>query len=435
MKKRDQKTILYSFGALVLSAALLPIFIIPALAESDPEPVSPALNILAEENSMAKAAIIGNEISFSADDFSRATNLSSIDSITVTEIPPITDGELRLGNKVLTGKTTIRTSNLDLLSYTPSKANINRSSFEFRVNSSPVDIKCDLFFLDKYNASPTLDVASDASLQVSSHSNITLYGTLPFHDPEGDKTVVDIVSYPKKGLLIMTDRENGEYMYIPKKNFAGKDEFRYVVRDIYGNYSASATVSLTINKQRTSVTYADMIGRAGYNDAITVTENGIMSGSQIGNELFFRPSGTVTREEFLVMAMNSLGMREVSDVDKTVFSDDADISDSMKGHVKVAYELGYIKGERNKNGELCFYPDRAITRAEAACIVASMIDAATPTVKPVFNDERDIPSYAAASIYSLNYMGIMTAFDGSFSPLDDLSRIEAAKIMAALLKY
>ena len=242
MRKRIKNIFISTLAAI----AVLPVFIFPTNASTVKEPVSPALYVLANEYSMAKATLVGRDLLFTVDDFRRSTNLSKIDSITITKLPPITDGELRLGNKVLTDQTTISVNNLDLLTYSQSSANINTTTFEFRVNSSPVDIPCKLYFLDKYNECPTLKEATDMSLEVSAQSNSAFFGTLPFSDPDNDKAFVEIVSYPKHGLLILTNKEKGTYTYIPSKNFSGTEEFSYVARDIYGNYSASAKVSLII---------------------------------------------------------------------------------------------------------------------------------------------------------------------------------------------
>ena len=170
-----------------------------------------------------------------------------------------------------------------------------------------------------------------------------------------------------------------------------------------------------------------------YNAALTMTENGIMSGTQVGLNTYFYPDRTVTREDFIVMAMNSLGMRKLTQVDKTVFADDSDISASARDYVGAAYELGYIKGELDGSGALCFYPDREITKAEAACILSKMINAATPTVTPIFSDAEDIPTWAASSIYSLSYMGILTATDGNIAPPSKLTRGDTAVILSALM--
>ena len=419
-------------GAVLLSSALIfPLSLNVAAAES--APVSVGLYVLAEQSDMAMAGLSGNGVSFEREDFMRAMNLSRIDSVTVTKAPPMTDGELRLGNTVVTSGLTIGGASLSELVYIPSGADIKNSSFRFSVNGSPVDMECNLYILDSFNQCPTLSSASKNYLNVSTHRNVTLYGALPCYDPEGDETVIEIVSYPESGSLVLTNKNTGEYAYTPAGGFSGKDEFTYVARDKYGNYSASATVTLTVSKPKTSVTYADMVEERGYNAALTMTEEGIMSGRQTDSGIYFDPHKTVSRQDFVVMAMKSLGMREMTNVDKTAFADDSGISDIAKDYVGAAYELGYIKGELDGAGALCFYPERAISRAEAACILANMINAPTPTVTPSFSDASEIPAWAAPSIYSLNYMGILTASGGSISPMEQLTREDTAEILTALI--
>jgi hypothetical protein len=423
-------------GAVTLSAALLLPFSPTAQAVDisvTEKALSPALYILAEDSDMAMAALKGNAISFTDKDFCRAMNLSKIDTVTVTKLPPMTDGELRVGNRVVSSGQTLSRSELSKLTYTPSGADIRNSSFRFSVNGSPVDMTCRLYHLDEYNKSPTVSTAGKNFTNVSTHKNVTLYGTLPCIDPEGDETVIEIVSYPETGSLLLTDKHSGEYTFIPTEGHSGKDEFKYVARDKYGNYSAAATVTLTVTKPRTSTTFTDMTDSRGYNAALTMAEEGIMSGTQVGTATYFYPNKTVSREDFIVMAMRSIGMRELTKTDKTVFADDSDISTKARDYIGAAYELGYIKGELTEDGTLCFYPDRTITRAEAACILTRMIDAATPTIKPVFSDASDIPAWAAPSIYSLNYMGILGATDGNISPMADLTRADTAMILSAVM--
>lgn len=428
-----RKTALFSFCLTFLILETASAGILTVEAKTETAPVSPALSVLAEENSMAMAGLKGSDISFEHDDFARAVNLAKVSSVTITQVPPVTDGTLCIGQTIVNNGQTISAANLSLLNYTASNADITTSSFRFSVGDSPVEITCYLYLLDQVNHSPTLSMVPQTSLHVSTHRNITLYGTLPCYDPDGDRTIIEIVSYPESGILILTDRSTGEYTFTPGENYTGKDSFTYVARDQYGNYSASATVSLTVTKPSTSVVYADMINSPSYNAALTMTENGIMSGTQVGAGTYFYPSHTVSREEFVVMAMNAMGITQTTNRSQTVFADDHEISESMKGYIATAYELGYIKGETNENGERCFFPQRTITRAEAAVMLGNMLSVATPTVTPTFSDSSAIPAWASSSLYSLNALGIMTAADGNISPLSSVTRGDAAEILCAVM--
>ena len=389
--------------------------------------ISSALDTIAKDNAMAKSTLKGGVISFDASDFARATNLSKIDSITVTKLPPISDGELRVGSSVLTSSQKLSASSVRLLSYEP-KGDIRTSEFYFTVNDYPTELCCKLYVLDEKNYAPTLSSVPDSALSVSTFENISLYGTLPCYDPDGDKTFIEVVSYPKKGLLVLDDKETGAYRFIPNDDFKGKDSFTYVARDMYGNYSPSATVSLTVKESSVSVSYTDLVDSRYHNAAIAMTEKGVMSGTQIGNQSYFYPAREVSRAEFVAMAMTSAGITRLSNDSATDFADDSLIPTSFKPYVSAAYDLGYIKGVE-KNGRLYFEPDRAITRAEAACLLSNMLDAATPTVTPSFSDNGEIPAWAQSSVYAMSSMGVMNGIENKISPLASVTRGDAAEIL------
>ncbi len=408
----------------------------PSLAsarETDTVPLSPALSVLAEDGGMAMAGLVGKSISFEAEDFARALNLSSISSITITEAPPISDGELRVGNTVLNSGQTVSAASLSLMTYVPTSS-VTKSSFRFSVNGSGYDLPCELYSLSSVNYAPTLSEVPKCYLEVSTHRNITLYGTLPCHDPEGDATVVEIVSYPQSGYVTLTDKANGEYTYTPNAGYSGKDSFTYVARDVYGNYSAARTVSLTVSKPTVNASFDDMQSSRAYNAALTMLEEGVMSGTQVGSDTYFYPDGTVTRGEFVVMTLRAIDINGVADKTSTVFADDASIPSHMKGYIATAYELGYVKGIETENGRY-FEAGRAITKAEAAVILGNILNVEIPTVLPTFNDASDIPAWAAPSVYSLNSIGVMSATDGNIAPTAALTRADAAILLANLINY
>lgn len=392
-----------------------------------------ALGTIAKESSMAKSALKGSAICFDESDFARATNLSKIDSITITKLPPISDGELRVASSVLTSTQTLSAKSIGLLSFEP-KNTVNVSEFYFTVNDSTTELCCKLYMLDEKNYAPTLSSVSQNALEVSTFENVTLHGTLPCYDPDGDITYIEVVSYPENGLLIIDNRETGAYRFVPGEDFDGDDEFTYVARDIYGNYSPSARVSLSVEKMPISVFYSDLQDSRYHNAAIAMTQKGIMSGTQIGSASYFYPERELSRAEFTVMAMNAAGITKLSDSGaKTVFADDSDIADNFKPYISAAYELGYIKGVE-KNGKLYFEPTRSMTRAEAACLLANMLDAATPTITPSFGDGADIPAWAQSSLAAMNVMGVIGKIDNKISPLACVTRGDGAEILWNFMK-
>lgn len=394
--------------------------------------VSSALSVIAEQNQMAKCGIEGNAILFSADDFEKNLNVSNLVSITVTSIPAVTDGSLCLGDTLVSAGQTISRSNLDLLNYRSAGGETNVSSFKFKINSGEYEMTCNLYLLDRANSAPTVSMEDEKSLNVSTHSGTMIYGKIGAYDVDGDNIKFEIVSYPKNGILDV-DTSSGDYTYTPSGTYFGEDSFKYVAVDTYGNYSSAQTVMLNVEKLKTEVVYADMTDHPAHHAALTMTEKNIMSGTTIGNTTYFMPDKSVSRIDFLVMTMNAIGVTDIQNVDNTGFDDDDQIPASMKGYVRRARDMGIISGSVDSDGRLCFDPNRAITRAEAALIVNNFVKGNVPVVKPVFADKSDIPTWASDAIYSLNYLGILPAENGNISASAEITRAQTAQMLYALM--
>ncbi len=418
-------------AAVCLAAVML---VGAALPTGAAEPVSPALALLAEESAMAKSGLQFGEISFSADDFARALNRSSVKSITVTSLPPAAEGKLKLGTVDVYAGQVIAQNSLELLRFVPAADAVTESAFTFSAEDSGYALTCALYLLPALNFAPTVELANENALTVSTHRAISCFGTLPAYDPEGDPLTYTIVSAPKKGSVILTDASSGDYRYTPTEGKTGRDSFRYVVRDKYGNYSAAATVSITITRPKTAVVFADMTDHWAHNAALTMVEAGIMQGRQLGSVVCFAPDETVSRGEFLVMAMNAAGITDLPMVLNTGFADDAAIPTAMKGYVAAAVELGYVRG-RVVDGQSVFCPDDAITRAEAAVMLGNILDAAVPTVKPIFRDADSVPEWAYDALSALNAIGVMSGTGGGVIAANTtITRAQAAQILCAVME-
>ena len=396
--------------------------------------VSYGLNVLSAQTDMALSAPVGNEIVFSADAFARALNLSEVDYITVKSLPANTDGELLLGSTRVAVGQTISAENLSYVTFCAAAEDMTHSFFTFTANGSATVMTCNLYFMQELNYTPTVSMASGLSLNLSTYKDLCAYGTLSAYDPDGDDLIFEVVSYPKNGAVRLLDAKAGSYVYTPEKGYVGTDSFSYIARDQYGNYSASATVSLKVTVSGTSITYTDMTDSKAYNAALALTEEGIMSGTQVGSLYYFYPEQTVSRVEFLVMAMNAAGIREVPTVTQTLFYDDADIPESMKSYVAAAFNLGYISGSLSQ-GKLCFLPNEEITRAQAAVMLGNIVGVSDVAVTPTFADGSEIPVWAKDAIYSLNALGIMGADSGYITPVAKVTRAQTAEMLAAVMEY
>ena len=312
---------------------------------------------------------------------------------------------------------------------------VKQSGFDFSTGNG-YSVRCNLYFVDEMNYSPTVSLASDNSLAVNTHDMVSRVGKLDAYDPDGDKFVYEIVSYPENGSVVLLDREEGRYVYTPKENFTGNDSFSYVARDIYGNYSAAASVSVDVKARRSSVTFGDIDDCNIYNAALTMAENSMMTGTEIDGVTYFEPKQNITRAEFLALAMKAAGISDPGSVDKTVFADDEDIPGEYKGYVSAAYQLGYISGT-DMDGVLCFMPNSSVTRAEAAVMLDSILtldrEVEKPVILPVFADSSELPFWASDAIYSMNSMGVLSMIDGYASPEATVTRGDAAQMLEAVI--
>ncbi len=420
---------------LLLCVCLLFVLGIPVLgSETVSGTVSYGLQVLASQTEMVLSMPVGNEIVFSADAFARGLNLSKIRYITIASLPEVTAGELCVGStRVVVGQT-VTAEQLPYLSFAAASDDVAHASFTFRANGVEITHTCELYFLTRSNEIPTLSTAPELSLVASTYQGLAVHGMLSAYDPDGDPLIFEIVSYPEHGTVKLQDRTTGKYVYRPYDNYAGSDSFTYLARDPYGNYSASAEVKVSVRMPSTSVKYADLEDSAAYPAALAMTENGVMSGTQIGNQYYFCPNEGVTRAEFVVMAMHAMGMSEVPQTTHTGFADDAEIPVSMKGYLSVAYAMGYIDGSL-VNGSLCFLPNEEITRAQAAVILYRMLEPNSPAVLPTFADGAQIPTWAKDAISSLYALGIYQSDTGSVSANDVLTRAQTAQILAKVMEY
>ena len=368
-------------------------------------------SVVASDVKMIKTGLHGKKICFTDGDFKSALCVSDFDSITVTEIPSSTEGTLLIGGKRVGAGRVIKRKNLGALVFIPASDSVSECSFKFTVEdyAGGAEIECILKFIDKVNYAPSIDDESVSTSSVSTQEAISVYGNLEATDPEGDEIEFIIVSYPQHGTLTMVD-EVGRYCYTPTDDYTGKDKFTYVVRDEYGNYSTPASVNLRVVERMCDTVYRDMEDREEYNAAVAMTAMGVMGGKMLGDDMYFQPDETVSRAEFVAMAMKCVGIRPDSTLTTTFFDDDADISVSLKGYIATAQRTGLVNGDF-KDGKLLFSPTAEITKYEAAKILSTLIGSDAEGEESVFATDSSIPVWARAGVYAMCSLGVFDADD------------------------
>ncbi len=390
--------------------------------------LSPALSILSDSEVMVKSALVSTGIRFTKEDFFRSIGCE-VSSITVTALPPVSAGTLMLGDAPVSVNQTISASSLDNLVFKGNNGCIE-TSFRFK-SGAEYSIECVLKYTDSVNTAPV--VASADAVEVWTQCDIATYGTLRATDPEGDSLTFEIVKYPEKGLVSLTNKSNGDYIYTPCDGVTGEDSFTYTVRDEWGNYAGEYTVNIDIDRAVSELVFADMDGHWAHNAALVMASEDAMELRSTGGLLYFDPDEEITREDFLVTVMKVLGAGEI-EPRNTVFADDDEISDAASGYINRAYSLGIIKGSI-VGGKLCFNPKDSITRAEAAVILNAIIGAEEPDIVPVFADNDSVPAWAKSSLYALNEAGVLSGTgSGNISPNGVLNRAQTAQILLTVKK-
>lgn len=405
-----------------------------AASAAEEATVSPALAILSRDLSMVKSGVGREVIAFEASDFEEALGVSELNSVVIRTLPMASDGKLMLGSLEVMRNQTISRANLSALRFVPTGTGRD-AAFVFEAGGeASYSVTCTLRILEKSNYAPTSAGVDEDRFTLRTFKNIAVYGTLPASDPEGDGLTFEVVSYPKKGLLALTDRDDGQFVYTPVKNYAGKDSFTYTVTDEYGNRSDEMTVTIRISSSEHGTVFEDMIGHWGHYSAIRLSDLGIMTGKVEGEKNLFGPDEPVSRAAFLAMTMKAAGIRVTQDEEDvvTVFHDDREIPQAYRAYVAVAYEKGYIRGFE-ENGLPVFDPNGNVTRAEACVMIGNILSAKAPVVKPVFADDSDIPAWAVDSIYALTSLGILSGTgNGYVSPHEEIDRAQVAELLAAV---
>jgi hypothetical protein len=256
---------------------------------------------------------------------------------------------------------------------------------------------------------------------------MTATGTLSSYDPEGDEVTYEIVRYASHGRVTLTDRHTGAYTYTPDKDFVGQDAFTYVVRDQYGNYSTSAVVSITVSARPTAVTYADIEGHGAEADILQISMAGVMNGTRVGAENYFKPTASMSRVEFLVTAMEAAGITAETTAasPSPTIADAESIPTALLPYVGYALQKGYV-GSKAVNGLPCFRPDEPITRAEAAVILSNVIGYAVEDTVTAFADAETLPAWSGEAFTSLRALGILQCPDGNAHAGATMTRADTA---------
>ena len=392
--------------------------------------LSPALEHIGKQIEMKKCGIINSDVRFSASDFDEVL-CTKAKFIKIETLPDTSCGVLSVGDVPVSVNQIIAREDFANIVFSPANDIITETSFTFSnatTGENSVTASCTVCVLDEINLAP-----ETGSQAISTAQNISAFKFLKAADPENDPLTFEVVSYPRRGTVTVYENTDGYFSYTPKNNFIGKDSFEYVVTDAYGNKSGRATVEITVSKPESNIYFDDLENHWAHNSAISVSAMGLMKGiTSDDGSLNFDPTGSVSRGDFLAMALISAGKeKDISFVDKSTFSDDELIPINIKSYVQYALDNGIISGYTGSDGLTVFNSTSPITRAEAAVIVNNILSLPGFNLEyDSFSDSGNIPVWATNAISILSSYGVFngTGF-GEIMPDSFVTRAETAEII------
>jgi len=145
----------------------------------------------------------------------------------------------------------------------------------------------------------------------------------------------------------------------------------------------------------------------------------------------FRPNQNVTRVEFTAMLVRALKL-DIPEEPVLNFADQQDIPTWARGYVAAALQEGLIQGLPDGT----FQPNRLITRAEMATIIArSQGIVPDPEARSTFADAASIPNWAQGYIAAAADRGwVKGVGNNRFAPNNQSSRAEAVHLILNVLQ-
>ena len=348
---------------------------------------------------------------FSAGDFSEAENFTGI---CVTALPEAKTGTVMLGSRIIRPGDILTVDQLACLTFCPLQAEADQSAM---VTYLPI-------FSDRVETSATVTIAvrgKQDQAPVAEDSTMETYKNLPneamlkVKDPEGKALTHTLIRAPRRGDVVL--REDGSFIYTPKKNKVGVDSFTYTATDPAGNVSREATVTITIMKPTDAGQYADTAGESCRFAAEWMKNTGIFVGESIGGNSCFRPTKTVSRGEFLTMLVGALELQpEQLDI-PTGYADE--LPGWLQPYLAAAVRSGIMAGIPARD---TFDADSPIPCAEAAVMLQNILDlSASEDAQAVSADAN--AHWAASALGVLADHGIVLDMEGN------LTRGQAAQML------
>ena len=314
----------------------------------------------------AAEAAAGDICCFSPADFGE-----EVTGICVTAVPD--RGAVLLGDRVIRSGDVLAASQLSRLTFAAAEAEADGtvSMRYLPIRDSGVDAEAELVISIKgrRNEPPT---AEDS--KVETYKNLPIEGLLSAADPEAGALTFTLTRSPRRGEVIL--RDDGSFLYTPKKNKVGTDSFAFTATDSAGGISREATVTIDILKPTDNRQYTDTVSSGCRFEAEWLRNTGLFTGETVNGQFCFSPEETVSRGQFLAMLMQVLDLPVDRSATVTGFVDES--PNWLKPYLAAAMRSGIIAGYPAEGG-VEFRANQPVSADEAALMVSRALDFAVPT--------------------------------------------------------
>jgi len=331
---------------------------------------------------------------FTAGDFSGEEALSGI---CVTGLPEPETGTVLLGTRVIRPGDILTADQLAQMTFAPLLSEADRDAvvtylpiYENRVAPAASMV---IAVRGKTDKAP---VAEDSALET--YKNLPNEGVLKVTDPEGQPLVYTLNRQPRRGEVTL--REDGSFVYTPRKNKVGVDSFTFTAADPAGNVSREATVTVNILKPADKTQYADTAGSSCRFAAEWMKNTGLFIGETVAGELCFGENKTVSRGELVTMVVKALGIPVDEKATATGYTDQ--VPAWLRPYLAAAMRAGLTAGlPVSESG--AFDAGMPATAAEAAVLLQNALDLASEPMEEALSVQ---PVWAADAVSALGQYGI-----------------------------
>ena len=281
-------------------------------------------------------------------------------------------------------------------------------------------------FADSGKAQPDTGAPVAQALELRTYRGIPYQARFLASGGGGDLTYA-VEEEPRKGTVLI---DGASFTYTPEGDSTGEDSFTYTATDSAGRVSRPATVTVSIEKAKSGVTYADTAGSPAAAAAQAMAEKGIFTGTKIGEQYYFEPDRTVSRGEFLAMVMETAGA-EPTAVTMTGFCDDEAIPTWAKAYAAAGVADGLVEGVSTAEG-VAFQGEDPITFNEAATVLNRTLAVEDVDLSAWYADREAVPSWAAQAVGNMEAVSVLAAGSfGSAALEEPVTRADAAQMISA----